>query len=377
MKEMVFKLSLHDIIALFSVFQLAIFIYFLLLRSRRLVNILLAIFLFSQFMILINGLASAQGSFFHNNFPHIFFIGYPFYTVAGPSIYLYVKSLAYSDFSISRRTWLHLIPFAVFVLLFTFTYHIHSADVKRAILQHSLINSKPFHYSYNVFFLSQILVYNLASIVILKNYQFKLKQQYSSISHYNLAWLRIVIYGFIFSWLMSSISFVTFMVNLKNGLILSLFSIGSFFVFFNIIFFKGLTHPQIFSDIQEKPKYLSSTLSRSMAQKYVRKLKTYMRTDRPYLDPELNLKEMAEKLDIPPRHLSQVLNEHFGQNFYDFISRHRIEECKKVLSRSITRKTVLEAMYEVGFNSKSAFNAAFKKYTGMTPSEYKTSLAQQ
>ncbi len=58
-------------------------------------------------------------------------------------------------------------------------------------------------------------------------------------------------------------------------------------------------------------------------------------------------------------------------NFYDYISKYRIEEAKSILSDQSSNKTVLEILYEVGFNSKSSFNTAFKKYTGVTPSKFK------
>ena len=61
-----------------------------------------------------------------------------------------------------------------------------------------------------------------------------------------------------------------------------------------------------------------------------------------------------------------------NQNFYDFINTHRIEEIKKRMNDSkFQNLTLLALAYDVGFNSKSVFNAAFKKHTGMTPKEYK------
>ena len=67
-----------------------------------------------------------------------------------------------------------------------------------------------------------------------------------------------------------------------------------------------------------------------------------------------------------------MINETVGQNFFDFVNRYRIEEAKKLLANPADKKiTVLEVLYEVGFNSKSSFNTLFKKHTGLTPSEFK------
>jgi AraC-like DNA-binding protein len=98
----------------------------------------------------------------------------------------------------------------------------------------------------------------------------------------------------------------------------------------------------------------------------------YVKENKPYLNPELTLDQLASQLSLRPRVLSKVINEELGQNFYDFINRNRIEEASLLLNNPKDRKiTVLEVLYEVGFNSKSSFNTLFKKYTGLTPSEFK------
>ncbi|KAB2844021.1 MAG: AraC family transcriptional regulator, partial [Melioribacteraceae bacterium] len=82
------------------------------------------------------------------------------------------------------------------------------------------------------------------------------------------------------------------------------------------------------------------------------------------------IRELAENLNIHPNHLSQIINEKLGQNFFDFINSYRIKEAEKLLLKN-GKKTILEIAFEVGFNSKSTFNAAFKKHTGVTPTAYK------
>ena len=78
------------------------------------------------------------------------------------------------------------------------------------------------------------------------------------------------------------------------------------------------------------------------------------------------------KKTISPYHISQVFNDCFNKNFYDFINLYRIEESKKLLRNpKNNEKTILEILYEAGFNSKSTFNALFKKHTGVTPTEYR------
>ena len=91
-----------------------------------------------------------------------------------------------------------------------------------------------------------------------------------------------------------------------------------------------------------------------------------------YLDGELTLQKLAKALAVSPHHLSQTINEQLNQNFIDFINAYRIEEAKRMLVDPAKKHySILAVSEEVGFNSKSAFNTAFKKHANMTPSEFR------
>ena len=97
-----------------------------------------------------------------------------------------------------------------------------------------------------------------------------------------------------------------------------------------------------------------------------------MGVEKPHLNPALTIDDLSAGLAIPTWHLSQVINRTFGQNFCAFVNSHRLEEAKsRLTSPEEGRKTVLEILYDSGFNSKSTFNDAFKKQTGMTPTQYR------
>jgi AraC-like DNA-binding protein len=97
-----------------------------------------------------------------------------------------------------------------------------------------------------------------------------------------------------------------------------------------------------------------------------------MVTEKPYLDANLSLPELADKLEIPSHHLSRVINEQFGVNFFDFVNQYRVEEVKsKIGNPEFENLSLLGIAFDSGFNTKSAFNRVFKKMTGFTPSEYK------
>jgi AraC-like DNA-binding protein len=124
--------------------------------------------------------------------------------------------------------------------------------------------------------------------------------------------------------------------------------------------------------IQERKKYERSRISPEQAEKYLKKMLHFMETEKPYLDPNINLHSLSKNLMIPDHYISQVINAKLKQNFFDFINSYRIEEAKRIFTHSKQKHlTVLEVAFEVGFNSKSAFNRAFKKATHLTPSEFK------
>jgi len=141
------------------------------------------------------------------------------------------------------------------------------------------------------------------------------------------------------------------------------------------MFLKGLRQPVIltaYEDNQYKRKYEKTSLSEAIKETYKNKLLQYMENQKLYLDSSLCINDLAEKVSIPPHHLSQVINTCFNQNFFDFINSFRINESKRLLSeQDSVKKTILEILYATGFNSKSVFNTAFKKHTGMTPTQFK------
>ena len=102
-----------------------------------------------------------------------------------------------------------------------------------------------------------------------------------------------------------------------------------------------------------------------------------MEENRSYLNRNLTLSELSKELSISPHLLSQLINEHFSNNFNDFINNYRIDEAKRLLGNpEFNNLTIASIAYDSGFNTLSAFNAAFKKFTGKTPSQYKAQLSK-
>lgn len=124
---------------------------------------------------------------------------------------------------------------------------------------------------------------------------------------------------------------------------------------------------------QNRPgkKYENSGLSREDATTLSIQLKQLMGAEMLFRQHDLTLQSLAEQLNCPPKHLSQVLNENLGENFYEFINRYRVEEVKQQLADNASIKLpIIDLALNAGFNNKPAFYNAFRKNTGMTPTEY-------
>lgn len=121
-----------------------------------------------------------------------------------------------------------------------------------------------------------------------------------------------------------------------------------------------------------KHKYKQERLNPIFAQECIKKLMYLMEIKKIYRDDTLSLQSLSEKLSITPHQLSQLLNEKLDKSFPDFINTYRIEEAKKLLrDRNNGNRKIIAIAFDVGFNTKSAFNNAFKKYNRMTASEYR------
>ncbi len=133
---------------------------------------------------------------------------------------------------------------------------------------------------------------------------------------------------------------------------------------------KDLLEEQAKEEVGEK--YQNSNLSDERVGELAEKLKHVLAVEKAYLNPNLLSEDLAKKIEIPTYQLSQVINIGLNTTFFELISQYRIDEVKRRLKdEKFTDETIINIAYESGFNSKSAFNTAFKKQTGVTPSVFR------
>lgn len=136
----------------------------------------------------------------------------------------------------------------------------------------------------------------------------------------------------------------------------------------------ALLRPDLFQALDpEEAAPPRSTLRPDAQEVLAKRLRQYLATHRPHLEPELTLRALARRLGVGERDLSHVLNHHLGQHFFDFINAARIAHAMQLIREDGARlKTLIDIAYASGFNSKSSFNTAFKKHAGQTPSAFRS-----
>jgi AraC-like DNA-binding protein len=123
------------------------------------------------------------------------------------------------------------------------------------------------------------------------------------------------------------------------------------------------------------PKYAGSRLTRSDCEAIIQALAECMEEKKPYLKPSVSVDEVAAMIGVPPKQLSQAIHVTLHKNFFDFINSYRVNEAKaRIRDEKFRNLTLLAIAYDVGFNSKSVFNEAFKKNAGLTPGEFRRQI---
>jgi AraC-like DNA-binding protein len=124
-------------------------------------------------------------------------------------------------------------------------------------------------------------------------------------------------------------------------------------------------------------RYARSGLDTARMRDLRTRLDDLVNLEKPWLENDLTLTQLATRLGASPQHLSQVLNEEIGQTFFDYVNSRRVTEVQRCLADpAYAGQNLLDVALAAGFNSKAAFNAAFKKHTGLTPSQYRLQVAQ-
>lgn len=359
-----------DLLILLIISQLIIISIFLLSprKGRETSHAILAFFFLALAINLFNGYVYRAG-YFNKDLTDYILIGAPFAFLYSPLMYFYVKSLTDKSFVFKPIYLLHAVPFLVFTLYLCIDFYFLPEVAKRNFAYD--FKDYIFWATSIVLLNLQVVIYVVGVLVQMRKYSKRIKTIFSSTEKINYSWLRFLVIGLFLLWLADIARALSF-ASRSTALIAEIVFLFGFLLMCYLILYKALTQPVIFSNAEEIQPQKKKSLSDEVNKQYLDKLLGCMENEKPYLDPSITIYDLAEKTSIPPRSLSDVINNSLNKNFYDFINEYRVKEAAKLLSdKSYSSKTILEILYEVGFNSKSSFNQAFKKHTGITPTNFK------
>jgi AraC-like DNA-binding protein len=317
---------------------------------------------------------------YHQSFPHLIGVtaGLPF--LFGPLHYLYALLMISPGRRLEKRDWLHFLPYVIFKA-YMLPFHFSSAPEKLQFIQNMADAGEPFALiCFEWVMILQGNIYMILSLLLLREYSKTIKNTFSSIDKINLSWLRNITIGTAGIWLLVFILNILPVIGLTMTENADQFIAPATTVFIYVMGYLSLRQREVIGEGVNQthvPKYQKSGLPSEQAENYLRRLRQFMETKKMYVKNDLTLNELAKHLAIPTHHLSQIINDRLQQNFYDFVNNYRVEEAKKrLLDPAYQHLTILAIAYEVGFSSKSVFNAAFKKYANMTPSQFKKTVTE-
>jgi AraC-like DNA-binding protein len=372
------KLNGMEIASLITFVQLVLLavIIFNYKKGRRLSNLLLGGFLVSNailpghyFLILFHWLPAPAE-------PFISVMGSAAYVLLMPFLYLYIISLCDHTFRIKPVQLLHGLPYVIIVIFsFIVLYLKRFADQGTTLQQRA--DQIIFLFMYAIIH-GQVATYLVIIFKVIADYRRKLKDFYSTIEQINLQWFKVLLFGFAIMWLINFIQWILWTAGIQLGNInytLTFISVIINLLFALIVTYNSIVKSDYLSGIAVPKRYPRSRLKLADCNRITQKLISYMDKEKPYLNPSLSLKDLSRYIKTPPRNISQSIHVCLKSNFYDFINRYRVEEVKHRLGEESSQHfSFLGLAYESGFNSKSVFNGAFKKYAGMTPKQFKHSL---
>jgi AraC-like DNA-binding protein len=303
-------------------------------------------------------------------YSHLSRINHPFDFLASPLLFLYISALTSRKFVFGKKTLLHFVPAALVVIYLT-PFYLQSWEYK-----HSQLPLANWYYVRSALVIAQFPIYLVLIVLMLVRYSRRVRNRGTPSEKTVLFQVRFLVISFMGLWVLGS---VRYFIDLRYPEYMTqtvwLLPLAVTCILYALAYF-GLRRSEVLIGMDDslppEKKYERSTLTAERSARYLRKLQHAMEPDKVYTDGDLTIQKLAAKLSIPVQHLSQVVNEQLNQNILDFINTHRVEEAKRrLLDPASKHLSILAIAEEVGFNSKSAFNAVFKKHAKTTPSEFR------
>lgn len=293
-----------------------------------------------------------------------------------PLLFLYILSVIYSNFKLKWKHFVHFLPWVITILVLMPNFFLVN-NAKKILFRA--------HYDTNIeiqflrFFGDLLsIAYLIAEIYYITRYRRLLLENFTDKSAFkNYDWLKqlafLLCIGQFLTWI-KNYSRINLSLENTNSLRTVILLFGVFIICW--LFLKAVNSPKLFKGIDvdlKTSKEIKEKDNEFAARNHqLEFLKNYMTSKKSYLKASLTIRNLAEEINMSSRDLSVLINQNLDKHFFDFVNEYRIKEAMHLLKNPSKKEfTVLEILYEVGFNSKSSFNTAFKKHTGLTPTQFR------
>lgn len=293
----------------------------------------------------------------------------------GPALLFYTSALVSATrIGFEGRDWFALLGPAL-VVLASLPLASLSAEEKLALVDPA--TRDPVHFQIALFtcaaaislFVIFTTFYLLRALRLQAQHRKDMRAQFSNTERMSLGWLRNIVFLFMGVWLLVVVKQILWMASVPFPLFYSALAFSEMLAIAAFAFF-ALRQPALSFDQADTiaaPRV--PILTQERTKRIAAKLTAALDDDRLYADSDLSLRRLSDVTGVTKNHISETLSQHLGMNFFDFVNTRRIEDAKRLLAE--TDDTVLSIAYDVGFNSRSTFNAAFKKHVGTTPRAFR------
>jgi len=302
----------------------------------------------------------------------VYSLGDPTFLLIAPLLWFYIKELTGEQIRLSLNVILHFLPF---LLMIFFSLTLRSTDPHNQFME-ILNQNNVIKVGFWILLLVQFSWYQLMTREKWVRYETFIQQEVSNKEGVDISWVRFFLMVFLLINIYFLFSlFATIHLNNDGWLERTTALIFSLSVF--ALGYKGILQKEIVQPEREEIDTPPVNVSTSKPdQELVTRLIVHMTEKKPYLDAELTLSGLAKDLSLSRSQLSILINEGTGDNFYDFVNKYRVEEVKRLMTDpQVKNYNLLGIALEAGFKSKSTFNLIFKRFTGLTPTEYRKNLS--
>jgi AraC-like DNA-binding protein len=310
-------------------------------------------------------------------YPHTLGVSLAMPILHGVLLFFYVLELTGNQFKNKITYYLHLIPTVLLVLLAIPFYKLTGSE-KIFVYENDGSGFEWYVMINQTAMILSGLTYTAWSLYLIKKHGKKIQENFSNTDKKELQWLLYLTIGLGLIWLLAFFAPDGYVFY---GVVVFVLFIGFFGINQLNIFNtqnqnssessgKIPTGGQANNNIVNK-RYAKSGLNEQMAEQLYSNLNNLLSSDSFYKESDLTLSELAKRLEVHSNHLSQVINEKEGKNFYNYINTLRVKEFIRLSSLPESKKfTLLSLAFDCGFSSKSTFNKHFKEFTQKTPSEF-------